>query len=43
MLEAAIYTRVYEKNRLQQTQKSYEILINRQTDHLEPLGLYEYT
>ena len=40
MLETAIYTWVYEKNRFPQTQKSYEISINRQTDHFEPLGLY---
>ncbi len=43
MLKWAIYTWVYEKNRLQQIQKSYEISINQQTDHLEPLGLYSYT
>jgi len=30
MLETAIYTWVYEKNRLKQTQKFYEISINRQ-------------
>ncbi len=40
MLETAIYTWVYEKNRFAQTQKSYEISINQQQGHLEPLGLY---
>ena len=39
MLETAIYTWVYEKNRFPQTQKSYEFSINRQQGNLEPLGL----
>ncbi len=37
MLETAIYTWVYEKNRFQQTQKSYEISINRQQTTLNHL------
>ncbi len=37
MLETAIYTWVYEKNRFPQTQKSYEISINRQQTTLNHL------
>jgi hypothetical protein len=37
MLETAIYTWVYQKNRLQQTQKSYKISINRQQTTLNHL------
>jgi hypothetical protein len=37
MLETAIYTWVYEKNRFQQTQKSYEISINQQQATLNHL------
>ena len=38
MLETAIYTWVYEKNRFAQTQKSYEISINQQQDNLKGIG-----
>ncbi len=37
MLETAIYTWVYEKNRLKQFQKSYEISINQQQATLNHL------
>jgi len=38
MLENAIYTWVYEKNRLKQTQQFYEISINQQQATLKHLG-----